>query len=822
MGYDGSSAQASPAVPAATPPLHPPMLGDGDTSISLNEQMYTALSMPVSPSQADVSSPAVPPDTAIPAARSGAAPAGDAPPARKREAVVDMVEEEPVFQPSSRSVRIDVRNLNYIVQPGLDLDAQAIGAVLTRGRRGMPTPRKLLDDVSMTVLPGELCAVIGSSGSGKTTLLDVIAARHQSGGGMFAGSSLSGDVLLNGLPRTTARIRAVGGYVAQEDRLPAELTVREVLSFVARIRMSRDMRDEEKLRRADAVAAELGLIHVAHTPIGGSATVRGVSGGERRRVSIGTQLLLDPAVLFADEPTSGLDAYTARHVVSTLRGLARAGRTVLCTIHAPRADVFRMFDKVMILSQGQVVYFGAVERVVDYFSKAGHPCPIYSNPCDYYLDLSTVDFRSERRERTSRAVVKKLVDYYRANTKFATGHLPEEDPLHQQSRADAKLRLIQASEQDASVAADNAALASASDGSKGRSLFSRRKSAAAGDGGDIPMADLSPSLEDTSPAKVLGGSEEDFRAVTGASVLEQFRLLYLRSVMFRFKARSALLTEFGQTLAMGLAVGVVFYALGSDQVSVQDRFGLCYIVSTLFPFMVILSTVAKFHADRPTFYTERQDGLYRLFPFYMARILADLPFDIGFSLLYSIPIYLLAGLDLEVDKFFAFQIVIFLCIYASRSIAVGVASMVPRFQQASFVANFLFTMFLLPCGFIFNMDTVWIGIRWLSNISFVTFTFQALSVNEFRDQSFDCPAPPVGSMDGQLPPGFESLTPEQLAQYASGELTSCPIPDGESALELYAMSSVNVLHNGIFLVAVTVFFRTLCFLALKYISQRPR
>ena len=118
------------------------------------------------------------------------------------------------------------------------------------------------------------------------------------------------------------------------------------------------------------------LSHVCSI-IGGSFR-RGVSGGEKKRVSIGIELLSQPSVLFLDEPTSGLDSKTAKNLVETLRALALEGRTIVCTIHQPQSSIYSLFDKILLLSNGRVMYLGPVTEAVPYFEKLGYACPPFS------------------------------------------------------------------------------------------------------------------------------------------------------------------------------------------------------------------------------------------------------------------------------------------------------------------------------------------------------------------------------------------------------------------------------------------------------------
>lgn len=158
--------------------------------------------------------------------------------------------------------------------------------------------------------------------------------------------------------------------------------------------------------------AELRLRQCANTRVG-NTYVRGVSGGERRRVSIGVQLLwnpgegwkpdgrgpeiasclpdigltvhaMSPGILILDEPTSGLDSFTAHNLVRTLSRLAKGNRLVLISLHQPRSDIFRLFDLVLLMTSGTPIYLGAAQHMVQYFTEIGYPCPRYSNPADFY------------------------------------------------------------------------------------------------------------------------------------------------------------------------------------------------------------------------------------------------------------------------------------------------------------------------------------------------------------------------------------------------------------------------------------------------------
>eukprot|EP00922_Rhytidocystis_sp_ex-Travisia-forbesii_P036219 GHVS01053731.1.p1 GENE.GHVS01053731.1~~GHVS01053731.1.p1 ORF type:complete len:663 (+),score=85.60 GHVS01053731.1:1-1989(+) len=174
-------------------------------------------------------------------------------------------------------------------------------------------------------------------------------------------------------------------YVMQRDVQLDCLTVEETLRMAADLKLQNNTA-QERYERVYNVMKELGLLECRNINIGGDFK-KGISGGQLKRLSIGVELLDDPSLLFLDEPTSGLDSALAFDIFKSLMYLARSGRTIICTVHQPRSQVFAMFDKLLLLSQGSVVYHGEANLIVDYFSRNGFPCPLQFNPADYILDL---------------------------------------------------------------------------------------------------------------------------------------------------------------------------------------------------------------------------------------------------------------------------------------------------------------------------------------------------------------------------------------------------------------------------------------------------
>ncbi|ETV94682.1 hypothetical protein H310_11662 [Aphanomyces invadans] len=249
-------------------------------------------------------------------------------------------------------------------------------------RRGQD-PKVILSKVSGRAAPGELVAIMGPSGSGKTTLLDILADRISTG-------QVTGQIHLNGRPRLAKTFRLLSSYVSQEDALTGSFTVLETLRFAARLSVPANVLTDERESRVQAAIDDMGLRSCEHTVVG-DIFRKGLSGGQKRRLSIAIELL--PSILLLDEPTSGLDAASTYNVMAYIQKLCLAhNHTVICTIHQPSTKVYNMFAKVMLLAGGDSIYFGTTTDMLPHFAAIGHPCPTYSNPAEYYLALVNTDF----------------------------------------------------------------------------------------------------------------------------------------------------------------------------------------------------------------------------------------------------------------------------------------------------------------------------------------------------------------------------------------------------------------------------------------------
>ncbi|KAH9542765.1 hypothetical protein CY35_13G024500 [Sphagnum magellanicum] len=240
--------------------------------------------------------------------------------------------------------------------------------------------KKILSNVTGKFSPGRITAVMGPSGAGKTTFLNALA-------GKVSHSRLTGVVFINGKPGSIQSYKRIIGFVPQDDIVHGSLTVEENLWFSASYRLPVDMPKCDRVLVVERIIAALGLGAIRDSRVG-TVEKRGISGGQRKRVNVGLEMVMEPSLLILDEPTSGLDSTSSRLVLQALRREANVGVNVGVVLHQPSYGLFKMFDDVMFLAKGgRTVYVGPVDEVEEYFVGLGLVVPERINPPDHYMDV---------------------------------------------------------------------------------------------------------------------------------------------------------------------------------------------------------------------------------------------------------------------------------------------------------------------------------------------------------------------------------------------------------------------------------------------------
>ncbi|XP_059609154.1 protein brown [Phlebotomus argentipes] len=272
-----------------------------------------------------------------------------------------------------------------------------------RRRKKSPDVRHILDNVSGQVSTGNLVAIVGASGAGKTTLLAAISRR-------IRGNKLAGRFTINGREIEREEMTSISGFVPQNDSLINQLTIEEHLTFIGQLKYSRTMSQDRRKITIQKILTQLGLGSLA------SSRIATLSGGERKKLNLATELLGEPSFLFCDEPTTGLDSFSALLVMKTLKNLSGTDREsrsaddfemeivssdkelwdapsrmfpkgIVCSIHQPTSDIFLCFSHIIILREGRVVFQGTPSEAERDFQEAGFVCPPNYNPIEFYVKI---------------------------------------------------------------------------------------------------------------------------------------------------------------------------------------------------------------------------------------------------------------------------------------------------------------------------------------------------------------------------------------------------------------------------------------------------
>lgn len=584
-------------------------------------------------------------------------------------------------------VRLEFHNISYDVY-------KQVGSRFTFWK-SHKEKKRILDDISGVVEPGDLVALMGTSGAGKSTLLNVLSRRI---------ISHKGEVSLNGIPADKSPImKASTCYIQQEDLFFGFITVTEHLEQQARLRIP--LPQHQRQERIRDVMDRFSLNKSRSSLIGNIAqgARRGISGGEKKRLSVATELLINPALIFADEPTSGLDAFMAASVVEALKALADSGHTVVTTIHQPSSDVFALFTKLLLLSEGRVIFYGPRLAAIAYFLRLGFPCPPYTNPADHFIELISIDWENP------------------------TAKLEELDRWHATWKRCSQAFLH---EWETGLA---------------------EKFTASLAGNDYPIE--APPLGLTHSATAMceekpfefpldsRGNPKRPPLTTVASTLLK------RCVISITRNPSVVRARLIQTIVTAFLGGLVYFRLA--ETAAHSKAGACFFILVNLGFMMTFTAVTTFMADKTIVLRERDTGLYGLATYFWAKIVSDMLLQFYLPILYACICWYLMGLNDMFWRFIVGSCYILLMSLSVASIGYIVASFSQHLGVAVALGPVLLLPFLMVSGFVIQKSSLprfWI---WLYHLSPFVYGYSGLMRATFLDVEFKNapPVPPVPSAE---------------------------------------------------------------------------
>jgi len=521
--------------------------------------------------------------------------------------------------------------------------------------------RRLLKDVTGEARPGELLALMGASGGGKTTLLNLLYGEGAHGARVAGSIRINGDFLMPSMRKDIA-------YIRQEVVLPIYLSPLEHLTYTAAFHLP----EHKRAARVEELISLFGLETCRDTRIGtGQETVDGkrdgISGGERRRVYIASELIRGPRLILVDEPTSGLDYHKAIDAVRQLKEVAMGHPigddvrqlkkiaasqqcTVIMAIHQPSTDMFLLFDKLMILDQGEVVYFGAANEATGFFEKAGYPCPPNCNPTEHFITVTA-------------SHGKEFIEMYAANTRAAVGDLETGTVL--------TLEPIK---------------------------------------GPSPMEMVTEPPAKPAPVASSLTMEEKYHA----TFWEQFTVLLARS--HKMSLRTFNPANLGASIVFALIIGFVCLRHKSLKIFDNDivRINLAEFAVFVYGvgFMVsILASVLRL-SERKVIQKEYKSGAYSATAHYLAKRIGEYWTVMLHPIVYGILVYILVGLraDQYILAFFALLVI---CAQLGSAMGIIYADLTGEIDPAMGLQGVISVLWLFTMGFYIAIADLPSWLRWM-------------------------------------------------------------------------------------------------------------
>jgi ABC-type multidrug transport system ATPase subunit len=574
--------------------------------------------------------------------------------------------------------------------------------------RAPPPPRgkgwrQVLRGVTGSLRAGEMTGVMGPSGSGKSTLLHVLTGALAGGGAGGNHWRVRGRVLADGVRVGPGRLSRLTALVPQDDLLVRSLTVEESLYYSAALRLDASLSPAQCRARVDAVLRDLGLDKVRRSTVLSGATGRaGISGGERRRVAIGMELLTKPGALVLDEPCSGLDAFTAVQLMRTLRRVATEGKRALAlSLHQPSPVMYALLDRAVLVAGGRLVYSGPPQGAADALAALGAPCP-QGVPLAEHLLFAVSD----------PALAGRVIDAAAARADA--------------ERAERRMRRDEA----------------AGLGGEDDEVAARRRQEERGEDEQaraevFPPADAKPLSLPPPP------HPPQHAQPRRPGTARQLGVLFWRSLLDVFRNPMLAGLHSAGGLVLGIVVGVIFLRVSNDTAGAQNRVGAMFFALCLLAFTSV-TTVDLLQQERQAVQKEVQRRYYSSGIYCLAKLLVDgLALRALPALLFSVPFFFLMGLVPLASNFFTFLFVVIAFSCAVGALAMAFAALTDSPGKAAMLTNVVLLFGVLFAGFLANKSAIPPVLRWITYLSVFRYSWEALVISEMVNLSLYFTAPGI-------------------------------------------------------------------------------
>ncbi|XP_050484290.1 ATP-binding cassette sub-family G member 4 isoform X3 [Bombus vancouverensis nearcticus] len=497
---------------------------------------------------------------------------------------------------------------------------------------------------------------MGLSGAGKSTLMDVLTG--------FTTTGVTGNIMVNSKARNLNEFRRLLAYIMQNDNLQPLLTVQEAMNVAADLKLTTS--PQQKKQKIDQILVTMSLDTCRHTRTGK------LSGGERKRLAIALELINSPPILFLDEPTSGLDSVTSKYCITLLKQLAKAGQTVICSIHQPSASLLNMIDHLYVVADGNCVYSGSTQNLVPYLSSLGLQCPTHYNPADYLMEICNGDYGRYLPQMVNAIENGKNNAWRSISNVTNVNHQEEVIALN-----------VTASFQ---------------------------------------------ALRQRSPMEIQHVYGKH-KAGAGCAIgfWKQLFILLKRNAIRLSRDKVLTFTRLSMHFVIALIVGVIYFKIGQDAVYVLDNFNLLFFNIMFLMFSAFSATVTTFPSELPITMREHFNRWYKLHSFYLANKLADIPIQFTAISLYILIVYYMSDQLLELQRFCLYTLMCFAVSMVAQTFGLLVGTGM-KVQHGMIFGPLMILPFLIFSGFFVQFRDAHPYLRWLFHLSFLKYGFEGVMI----------------------------------------------------------------------------------------------